>query len=194
MPVSRSWAKVRWPALSVRLGCYGGRMSGSLLEDAFAHHVWATLRLVDASLALSPEQLRTAVPGTYGSILDTMRHIVGADSSYLFVTSGERTPLIDEDHMGLPELRAAMESHGAAWSRLLGEDLNPDAVVVRRRDDGSDSHAPMGIRLAQALHHGTDHRSQICTVLTTLGVEPPAIDVWDFGVQDGRVVEVPPTS
>jgi len=168
-------------------------MSRSLLEDAFAHHVWATLRLVDASLALSPEQLGTAVLGTYGSILETVRHLVGADTSYLFVTSAERTPLIDEDHMGLPELRAAMEANGAAWSRLLGEDLDPDAVLVRRRDDGSETHAPMGIRLAQALHHGTDHRSQICTVLTTVGVEPPAIDVWDFGEQDGRVVEVPPT-
>ncbi|MBA3739470.1 MAG: hypothetical protein H0W97_13015, partial [Actinobacteria bacterium] len=64
----------------------------------------------------------------------------------------------------------------------------------RHRDDGSETHAPLSIRLAQALHHGTDHRSQICTALTTLGVEPPAIDVWDFGVQDGRVVEIPPTS
>ena len=170
-------------------------MPRSILEDAFAHHVWATLRLVDACLPLSPVQLGTAVPGTYGSILETMRHLVGADSSYLFVTSGERTPLIDEDQMGLPELRAAMEGHGADWLRLLGQELDPDAVLVRRRDDGSETHAPMGIRLAQALHHGTDHRSQICTALTTLGVEPPAIDVWDFGLEDGgRVVEVPPTS
>jgi len=52
-------------------------MSGSLLEDAFAHHVWATLRLVDACVPLSPQQLGTAVPGTYGSILETFRHIVG---------------------------------------------------------------------------------------------------------------------
>ncbi len=52
----------------------------------------------------------------------------------------------------------------------------------------------MSIRLAQAVHHGTDHRSQICTALTTLGIEPPLIDVWDFGVEDGRVVEIPPTS
>jgi uncharacterized damage-inducible protein DinB len=169
-------------------------MSSSLLGDAFAHHVWATLRLVDVCLALSPQQLETAVPGTYGSILDTVRHIVGADAGYLFVTTGGRMPLIDEDHMDLAELRAEMAGHGAAWSRLLAEDLDPDAVLWRRRDDGSETHAPLGIRLAQALHHGTDHRSQICTALTTLGVTPPEIDVWDFGWQDGRVVEVPPTS
>jgi uncharacterized damage-inducible protein DinB len=169
-------------------------MSKSLLEDAFAHHVWATLVLFDACLPLSPEQLATPVPGTYGSILDTQRHLVGADASYLFVTSGGRTPQIDEDDMDLPELRATMESHGPAWSRLLAENPDPDAVLERHRDDGSETHAPMSIRLAQVLHHGTDHRSQICTVLTTLGMEPPPIDVWDFGMQDGRVVEIPPTS
>jgi uncharacterized damage-inducible protein DinB len=174
--------------------CYGDRMNRSLLEDAFAHHVWATLRLVDACLPLSREQLGIVVPGTYGSILETVRHLIGADSGYLFVMSGGRTSRIDEDHMSLPDLRAAMEGNGAAWSQLVGEDLNPDAVLVRRRDDGSQTHARLGIRLAQALHHGTDHRSQICTALTTLGVEPPAIDVWDYGRRDGSVIEVPPTS
>ncbi len=169
-------------------------MTGSLLEDAFGHHVWATLRLIDSCLALSPQQLETTVPGTYGSILETQRHIVGADAFYLYVLSGERTPVIDEDHMDLPELRGATVGHGAAWSSLLGSELDPTAVLVRRRDDGSETHAPIGIRLAQALHHGTDHRSQICTALTTLGVEPPAIDVWDFGLHDGRVVEIPLTS
>lgn len=169
-------------------------MSRSLLEDAFRHHVWASVRLIDSCLALSPDQLEIGVPGTYGSILDTVRHLVGSDSWYLFCMTDERTPRIDEEHMDLRELRAAMEADGAAWSSLLAQDLDPDAVVVRRRDDGSETHAPFGIRLAQALHHGTDHRSQICTALTSLGVEPPAIDVWDFGLQDGLVVEVPPTS
>jgi uncharacterized damage-inducible protein DinB len=164
------------------------------MGDAFAHHVWATLRVIDVCLDLSPEQLETAVPGTYGSILDTMRHTVGADSSYLFVMSGGTTPLIDEDHMDLSELRTVMEAHGAAWSSLLAQDLDPDAVLERHRDDGSETHAPLSIRLAQAVHHGTDHRSQICTALTALGVEPPAIDVLEFGIQGGRVVEITPAS
>ena len=169
-------------------------MSRSILADAFGHHQWATLRLIDACLGLTEEQAGTVVPGTYGSILDTMRHLVGADRSYLFALTGGRVAAIDEDRMGLPELRAAMESNGPAWASLLAQDLDPDTVVVRHRDDGSESHAPMGIRLAQALHHGTDHRSQVCTALTALGVEPPAIDAWDFADEGGRLSEVPPPS
>ena len=167
-------------------------MTTSLLVDAFGHHVWATLRLIDTCLTLSPEQLETGVPGTYGSILETMRHLVGADASYLSVMNGGRTAEIEEAGMDLHELRAAMERNGPAWASLLAQDPDPDVVVTRHRDDGSRSSAPLGIRLAQALHHGTDHRSQICTALTALGVEPPAIDVWDFAWTDGRLVEVDP--
>lgn len=167
-------------------------MSRSLLEDPFEHHVWATLRLLDTCLTLSPEQLETSVPGTFGSIIETMRHLVGADASYLFVMNSGLTPEIEEAQMDLAELRVVMERAGPAWSSLLAQDLDPDAVVVRHRDDGSESHAPMGIRLAQVLHHGTDHRSQVCTALTALGVEPPAIDAWDFADQAGRLAEIPP--
>jgi uncharacterized damage-inducible protein DinB len=169
-------------------------MSRSLLDDAFAHHLWATLRLLDVCLELSAEQLGTTVPGTYGSILDTQRHLVGSDGWYLYRVTGDDTHRMDEDHMDLPQLRAAMEGHGAVWSQILAQDLDPDAILVGRNDDGSETHAATGVRLAQVLHHGTDHRSQICTGLTALGVEPPGIDLWDFGAESGRVVEVPPTS
>jgi uncharacterized damage-inducible protein DinB len=169
-------------------------MNTSLLKDPFGHHVWATLRLIDTCLVLTPEQLQTSVPGTYGSIMETMRHIVGGDSSYLFVLTGGQVPLIDEAAMSLPELRTVIEANGEAWSSLLATDLDPDRVVTRHRDDGSQSQAPMGIRLGQALHHGTDHRSQICTALTALGIEPPAIDVWDFADGGSRLVVVPPPS
>ncbi|MFI5292659.1 MAG: DinB family protein, partial [Candidatus Limnocylindrales bacterium] len=165
--------------------------------DAFGHHIWATLTLIDTCLALTPEQLETNVPGTYGSIIDTMRHLVGGDASYLVALTGGRWPAIDEEvekGMSLAELRAAIEADGPAWSALLAQDLDPDTDVIRYREDGSESHAPMGIRLAQAVHHGTDHRSQICTALTTLGIEPPAIDVWDYAWTDGRLSETEPTS
>ncbi len=167
-------------------------MTRSVLHDAFDHHVWATIRVIDACLALPPGQLDTTVPGTYGSILETLRHLVGADASYLWVLSDGRHPEIEEAEMGLAELRAVMEESGPEWTAVVNRDLDPEETVIRHRDDGTDSHAPRSIRLAQVLHHGTDHRSQVCTALTSLGVEPPAIDVWDFAAKDGRIWESAP--
>jgi uncharacterized damage-inducible protein DinB len=166
-------------------------MANSLMRDAFDHHVWASLTLIDVCLDLTPEQLATSVPGTYGSIVDTVRHLVGADASYLLVTSGGAVPRIDEESMTLPELRAEMATHGAAWNAVLDADPDPATVLTRDRDDGTSTDAPVGIRLAQVVHHGTDHRSQICTALTALGVEPPYIDVWDYGLQAGTVIDHP---
>ncbi len=169
-------------------------MARPILGDAFDHHVWATLTLIDVCMALSPEQLETDVPGTYGSIIETMRHLVDSDTWYLFRLSGERHELIEGEAMDLAQLRTSMELNGLAWSELVAGEIDPDEVVSVHREDGSETHAPRGIRLAQALHHGTDHRSQVCTALTSLGIEPPAIDVWDFGQQAGRVTEVEPTT
>ena len=165
-------------------------MSGPL-DDAFGHHVWASLRLLDACAALTPEQLQTTVPGTYGSILDTARHLVESDNFYLSVITDGRVVRIDEDTMDPAELRMAMEANEAHWTSVLTEDRDPDSMTVVKSEDGSEFHAPMGIRLAQALHHGTDHRSQICSAITTLGIEPPAIDVWDYADETGRTVDVP---
>jgi uncharacterized damage-inducible protein DinB len=165
------------------------------MDDAFAHHVWATMRLIDTCLPLSAEQLGTTVPGTYGSILETIRHLVGGDSDYLSIMTGDRAHLVDADPMDLPALRAAMEKDGVLWSALLGQDLDPGAMVHEVDEhDGYERDATIGVRLAQALHHGTDHRSQICTALTALGVEPPGIDVWTYGVQAGLIIEILPPS
>lgn len=115
--------------------------------------------------------------------------MVGADSLYLFHISGTDLRVVGDK--GLTDLRAVVERNGTAWKTILSGELDPDEVVVGWWGDGFELHAPLGIRLAQALHHGTDHRSQICTALASFGVKPPDIDVWDFGTQEGRVVEVP---
>lgn len=164
-------------------------MTTSVLSDAFAHHVWATIRVLDACAALSPDQLATAVPGTYGSIIATLRHLVGGDVFYLDVLRGEPEPF-DEVQSHIPTLRTVMEAHDAAWQRLIAADLDPTTVVVEYEASGYETHAPLGIRLAQALYHGTDHRSQVCTALTTLGIEPPAIEAWDYALRDGRMFTI----
>jgi uncharacterized damage-inducible protein DinB len=168
-------------------------MTRPILADAFDHHIWATLRVLDACAPLSDEQLASAVPGTFGSILDTLRHTVGADCSYLELLSGGKVGQVDEEAMDVPALRAAIEANGPVWQEVLAGLTDPDQPLTRHRDDGSTATAPVGIRLAQVVHHGTDHRSQVCTALTALGITPPEIDAWDMAVAQGRFSETEPT-
>jgi uncharacterized damage-inducible protein DinB len=169
-------------------------MTRPILSDAFDHHAWATLRLFDACEPLTGEQLASTVPGTYGSILDTLRHLVGADCSYLELLSGGGVEPIDEEGMDLAELRRAFEANGPVWREVLAVATDPDQPITRHRDDGSTATAPMGIRLAQVIHHGTDHRSQVATALTNLGITPPDMDCWDMAVEQGRFSETEPTT
>jgi uncharacterized damage-inducible protein DinB len=168
-------------------------MPTPLLADAFGHHVWATIRVLDACSALDDAQLATTVPGTYGSIFDTLRHLVDGDVFYLDILRGGAAEPFDKEGSDIPTLRAVMEAHDAVWQRMVAGDLDPSTVVVEYEDSGYETHAPLGIRLAQALYHGTDHRSQVCTALTTLGIEPPAIEVWDFARRDDRMFTIEST-
>jgi uncharacterized damage-inducible protein DinB len=168
-------------------------MSRSLLADAFEHHAWATQCLIDHCLGLDDAQLDAPIPGAYGPIRDTLRHIVGADAWELWFISDEPAYHIDADSMSLPELRVAAERVAAGWAQLLATNPDPDRVVHEvDPDDGYQRDAPLGLRLAGALDHASDHRSQICTALTALGMAPPAIDAMDFGLHTGRVTEVWP--
>ena len=97
--------------------------------------------------------------------------------------------------MGLAELREVMERRRQAWLRLLAN--NPDPAVVVREvdpDDGYQRDAPLALRLAGALHHGSEHRSQVCTALTLLGLDPPSIDPFTYGLELGTVAEVYPSA
>jgi uncharacterized damage-inducible protein DinB len=169
-------------------------MTRPILADAFAHHVWATDKLLEACDKLDVEQLGTTVPGTYGSIIETLRHTVGADVSYLVLLSDGKVSDVDEYGLDIPALRATMRELGPVWQWLVAQDLDPDRSYVRTREDGSTSAAPLGVRLAQVIHHGTDHRSQVCTALSSLGIEPPEIDVWAWALTQGMLEDTPPIS
>ncbi len=165
-------------------------MGSSLLDAAFAHNVWATMRVIDACLDLSAEELRTNVAGTRGPIIETLRHLVASDATDLFILTADPTFDVEFEGTPLPELRDAMERIGAGWSRFISRPIDPDAMVREVDEtDGYERTAPAAFRLVGTLLHGTDHRSQICTALTTLGIAPPAVDVMSYGVEVHRIKE-----
>src|SRR5919204_4741308 len=91
------------------------------------HDVWATEQLIARCRSLTPEQLQLTVPGTDGTILRTLAHLVAADQRYLsrFVTIPD---MFREDHdVPLDELGRHMGDVKAGVEQLFaGQDFDPD--------------------------------------------------------------------
>src|SRR5262245_18451424 len=64
----------------------------SVLTTLFGHNVWANLKLLDFCEHLSDAQLDATAIGCFGSIRDTLQHIVGAEVSYVERVNGKLPP------------------------------------------------------------------------------------------------------
>ena len=60
----------------------------AMLLDAFRHNSWATAELLGYCRGLDDATLRATVPGTYGSIIDTLAHTINSEASYLSRLAG----------------------------------------------------------------------------------------------------------
>ena len=149
----------------------------------FEHHFWATETLIDHLEGLPAERLDASIPGTYGSMIDTLAHMIGADSRYLLRLRDPSPPPM-EDRVGvtLAELRSEMPDHRRRWAEVLGElERGELHASLRNHPEGyPDSDEAEGMLLIQAIHHGNDHRKQICSTLGALGEEVPDLDGWQF--------------
>ena len=151
------------------------------LREIFGHHAWATFTLLDYCERLPPDQLRGTAPGTYGSILDTFVHLVAADQRYLVAFTGEppAAPLREGDTPTLAELRPRFEASVRLWEGLLDRVGELD-VTLRGRGGEPDVPHAQNLLMLQAIHHGNDHRTHICSVLSVLGLEAPEVDGWHY--------------
>ena len=150
------------------------------LTTIFEHNLWANLRLLERCAGLSAAQLETAVVGTFGSLRDTLEHIVTAEQAYLSrISTGQR--YVREEGalpMNIPAMIAAARIIGQgliAWAaRVQAED------VVRIDWDGTPRAVPKTTILNQVINHATKHRAQVMAILTELGIEPPDLSGWAY--------------
>jgi uncharacterized damage-inducible protein DinB len=156
--------------------------ASEVLRDGFARHTWATLGLIDALEGFDPAHLDGVVPGTYGSIAETLTHLVGSDARYLQrLGNATLPPYEDLGAQSLAELRTLVHEQSARWSIMLDllEEGSLHARIVDKPDYPDTEHAE-AMLLLQALHHGDDHRAQICSTLGALGLDVPDLDVWSY--------------
>lgn len=157
------------------------------LIDLFRHNAWASRRLLAVCTPLTSEQWNTTVAGTYGTILETMRHYLSAEAGYLRRLSGEQPSWDIEALSATPaDFAGRIDELDARWMRFLSTPFDAERVHIVRWHDVGSRDVPAGVVLAQAIHHGNEHRSQIATILSQLGVTPPEWGLWDYAEDTDR--------
>jgi uncharacterized damage-inducible protein DinB len=166
---------------------------GPLGIEAFRYNRWANLLLLDACSSLTHHQLELTAPGTYGTVASTFLHLLGAEQRYIRRLGGPEPTIHDADPFpGVDPLRIHAATSGDALIDLAGR-LRPDETV-ERIEPGGTFLVEAGVILIQALHHGNDHRTHICTILGGNGLFVPDMDVWAYGRATGGIVPVNPSS
>src|SRR5262245_57460311 len=115
--------------------------SSEVLHGMFGYHFWATETLIDHLDRLPSGKLDASVPGTYGSMIDTLTHMIDADSRYLLRLRNPTPPLAD-DRVGVPlgQLRSEMPEHRRRWEEVLSElDAGSLHAAIRNREDYPDT-------------------------------------------------------
>ena len=150
------------------------------IDTLFRHNLWANLRLFELCAGLSDVQLNTSIAGAFGSIRDTLHHIANAERSYLHrITTGQpyrRTA--DAPPPTMAELLKSIRTSGEGFIAAAPRVQALDSVEVDW--EGTPRHVPCAILVTQAINHATEHRAQIMTTLTQLGVQPPELDSWSY--------------
>ncbi|HKF17593.1 MAG TPA: DinB family protein [Candidatus Dormibacteraeota bacterium] len=151
------------------------------LRTMFRHHAWATRMLIDHCASLPPESMAESAPGTRGPIMDTLVHLLAADQRYLVLMDGlTPNPRIHETEPAtLDDLRAGAEAQAARWNALVDRAPELDVTIPARGQWPDTPHAE-DLLFLQAIHHGNDHRTQICTILGAHGLEVPDLDGWAY--------------
>jgi uncharacterized damage-inducible protein DinB len=163
-----------------------------LLVELLRHNTMMNDRLLAACRKLPPEQLGATAVGTYGTIGATLVHIANAQEGYAArLLDVERPERLDEDPFPGVDAVAERLAHGnAQLEEAAAKGAQGREVQVTGDDPPGTWRMEVGLFLVQAVNHGTEHRQQVSTILTGLGVEPPEMDGWTYFLDAGRMIEV----
>lgn len=162
----------------------------ALWVEAFRYNRWANLHLLDVCAKLSAEQLQFTAPGTYGTVATTWQHLLSAEQRYLRRLSGIEPQINERDEF--PGI-AALEIHAArSGDELIDAStrVTPEDTIETKYDDETVK-LHLGVVIIQALHHGNDHRTHVCTILGHHEITYGDMDVWAYGGATGAIVPIP---
>jgi uncharacterized damage-inducible protein DinB len=154
--------------------------SENMILEFIHYNNWANQQVLAACQNLSDDQLATGMPGAYGTIRDTLEHILRAEAGYVRLLTGVR-PLPAFKWEDRPDLAALTEYAAQVGEALVdtAQRIQPTAVVNDEWDGKPMQYQALAIFI-QIIDHGIEHRTNITTILNQ-GLYPhPDVDGWSY--------------
>jgi uncharacterized damage-inducible protein DinB len=150
------------------------------LLELIRYNNWANREVLAACQKLDEGQLEAAISGCYGTVRETLAHILRAEANYIERLTGTRPipPLKREDQPGMEALQAYAPQVAQALLAAVQQVRPLD--LVREEEDGKIVQYQKRGLFIQVINHGIEHRTNITTVLNQAGLGPPEIDGWAY--------------
>lgn len=153
------------------------------------NNAWANATLHAAVRTLPTGAFTDPRPGFFGSICETLNHILMVDLYYIdaLEDGGLGLVVFDRDELTDPALLAAAQAETDARLIRFCDELTPQglgAMHVTARPNGPMKEETAAL-LLHLFQHQVHHRGQAHVQLSDAGIAPPQLD--DFHLLFGRV-------
>ncbi len=160
------------------------------MTEAMVHHflrmaennLWSNNRLQQACLTLDKADYHAPRASFFGSLHDTLVHILVVDQAYLArISDGSRPAGGVREESAYPDRAGLFRAQEACDRELLAfcGEMDETALfqVVRfTNNEGVDNADPVAAVLTHLFMHQTHHRGQVHQLLSTTKAAPPQLD------------------
>lgn len=164
-------------------------MNENFLEKLFAHNNWTNDQIIQACTTLADDQLDAAPPSaTKGTIRDTLLHLVAAQHNYLALLT---LPVAERQRIS-PTFAELQQSAANSGEGLLALARDPSRLYALTKLQTRDNYlVEPWVVMVQVINHATEHREQICSMFSALGITPPDMDGWSYGEATQALIPMP---
>jgi len=151
-----------------------------LIQTLYHYSEWANQRILETAAKATAEQFLEEVGVSYGSLRDTLVHIMSSQWMWLMRWTGTspRSRLEADEYPDLASIRARWGEIEADSQQFLSE-LTParlGGVVNYLTIEGEPRSYPLWQLMLQQVNHATQHRSEAAVMLTQFGHSPGDLD------------------
>jgi uncharacterized damage-inducible protein DinB len=155
-------------------------ISPELIREIYDYHYWARDQQLAACATLTEEQWARPLGASFGSLRDTLKHLLGAEWAWMerFHGRSPRSVPWFEEANTLAAIRERWQNVEADLRGYLAS-LQPEALaapLTYQNFKGETWTYPLWQALMHLANHGTYHRGQVTMALRQLGATPPGID------------------